>query len=117
MAELRSLQEVSPEEVERLEKLARRRGPTDELVSIYFVLGVFPLLTVAALAYLFWPRPVEVSLLSMLILCGGLAVVSVAYWCLYQMSERPKDEDRKQLHHLMQEMRAREADKGGEQGQ
>ena len=53
----------------------------------------------------------------MLILCGGLAVVSVAYWCLYQMSERPKDEARKQLHHLMQEMRAREADKGGEQGQ
>lgn len=107
--EFKSLEEISPEEFARIERLALRRGPFEEGASLVLGVGLLTLLILGVAGYFVLPLRFEITLVSLAVLCGVVAAVLLGFWWLaYMLTERPRDMARQQLEHLKQEMRARE---------
>ena len=110
---LKTLDEVSPEEFERIKTLAQKRAATyDPLgLSIGMLVGNMAIFVAAFLIL----RALPIVWTPLLIVIAALCVAIAAFFIwrgAYRKFEKPKELARKQLGALQAELRAREAEKG-----
>ncbi len=109
----KTLSEISPEEFDRIERLARRRTPGASANSLVLSVGLGTVLSLV-LWFLIFPFDLSpITLPKFALVTATIAFSALVFWGLiYVIFERPREKARKHLDALKRELLSREQEPG-----
>ncbi len=102
---LKNLSDISPEEFDKIERLARRRSPGAAANNLVLGVGLGTVLSLVLWFVIFPFDFAPMTLFKLALLTGTIAFCALAFWALvYLAVERPREHARKQLEALKNEL-------------